>query len=150
MITVLFCYSVSVRVFFSVSLSMRVRAVVRCAWSGWVSAGGQRQRKEVFPLCFSCFFRALRRGVFRSLMTDVCRYGSSCWRPLCPYVHACGCTCARKWAGLWASLAAVEDEESFQNRTAELVRTSERAQNRKMEQAAGTVALVPHKHGGCR
>ena len=29
-----------------------------------------------------------------------CRYGGSCWLPLCPYVHASGRTRARKWAEL--------------------------------------------------
>ena len=52
-------------------------------------------------------------------MTDVCRYGSSCWRLLCPYVHTSGRTRARIWAELWAWLAAVEDEERVQNRAAE-------------------------------
>ena len=39
-----------------------------------------------------------------------CRYGGSCWRPLCPYVHASGRTRARKWAELWAWIAANEGE----------------------------------------
>ena len=39
-----------------------------------------------------------------------CRYGGSCWRPLCPYVHASSRTRARKWAELWAWIAANEGE----------------------------------------
>ena len=39
-----------------------------------------------------------------------CRYGGSCWRPLCLYVRASGRTRARKWAELWAWIAAKEDE----------------------------------------
>ena len=39
-----------------------------------------------------------------------CRYGGSCWRPLCPYVHASSRTRARKWAELRARIAANEGE----------------------------------------
>ena len=46
-----------------------------------------------------------------------CRYGSSCWRPLCPYVHASGRTRARKWAELWAWIAAREDEADLSDST---------------------------------
>ena len=45
-----------------------------------------------------------------------CRYGGSCWRPLCPSVHASGRTRARKWAELWAWIAANEDEEPVHRR----------------------------------
>ena len=33
---------------------------------------------------------------------DACRYGSGCWRPLCPYGHSGGR--AARWAALWALL----------------------------------------------
>ena len=39
-----------------------------------------------------------------------CRFGGSCWRPLSPYVHASSRTRARKWAELWAWIAANEGE----------------------------------------
>ena len=39
-----------------------------------------------------------------------CRFAGSCWRPLCPYVHASSRTRARKWADLWAWIAANEGE----------------------------------------
>ena len=48
-----------------------------------------------------------------------CRYGSSCWLPLCPNVPACGRARARMWAEMWALLAAVEDEEPVQAEAAE-------------------------------
>ena len=49
-----------------------------------------------------------------------CRYGGSCWRPLCPYVHASGRTRARKWAEFWAWIAAYEDEEPVHSWTADV------------------------------
>ena len=39
-----------------------------------------------------------------------CRFGGSCWRPLCPYVHASSRTRVRKLAELWAWIAANEGE----------------------------------------
>ena len=46
-----------------------------------------------------------------------CRYGGSCWRPLCPDVHASGRTRSRKWAELWAWIAAKEDEADLLDST---------------------------------
>ena len=46
-----------------------------------------------------------------------CRYGGSCWRPLCPHVHASCRTRARKWAELWAWIAAKEDEADLLDST---------------------------------
>ena len=39
-----------------------------------------------------------------------CRFAGSCWRPLCPYVHASSRTRERKWTELWAWIAANEGE----------------------------------------
>ena len=48
---------------------------------------------------------------------DLCRFGTRCWRPLCPYGHACSGKRAREWAETWAFLAtqeeADEDEEQI-------------------------------------
>ena len=46
-----------------------------------------------------------------------CRHGGSCWRPLCPYVHASSRTRARKWAEFWAWIAAKEDEADLLDST---------------------------------
>ena len=35
---------------------------------------------------------------------ETCRLGTVCWRPLCPYVHVCGCKRARRQADSWAIL----------------------------------------------
>ena len=43
---------------------------------------------------------------------DQCRYGSSCWRPLCPYVHAS--RRARRWAELWTLFASQEEEDDLE------------------------------------
>ena len=45
------------------------------------------------------------------LMTDPCRFGAACWRPLCPFVHACSRTRARWWAELWSLLACQKEYE---------------------------------------
>ena len=41
---------------------------------------------------------------------DVSRFGTACWRPLCPYAQSCGRTRARTWADMWLFLA-MEDRE---------------------------------------
>ena len=38
-----------------------------------------------------------------------CRFGSGCWRPLCPHRHS-GPSWAARWAGVWSTLAALETE----------------------------------------
>ena len=38
-----------------------------------------------------------------------------CWRPLCPYILACGCKRAREWAETWAFLATQEETSEEQN-----------------------------------
>ena len=43
---------------------------------------------------------------------DPCWYGNCCWRPLCSYVHVCGCKRARWWAELWTWLASVEEADA--------------------------------------
>ena len=39
------------------------------------------------------------------------RFGTMCCRPLCPYVHACSRTRARKWTETWRFLSKMEEEE---------------------------------------
>ena len=56
-------------------------------------------------------------GEVFDMRVNGCRYGGSCWRPLCPYVHASGRTRARKWAELWAWIAAKEDEADLSDST---------------------------------
>ena len=44
---------------------------------------------------------------------ELCRFGTMCWRALCPYVHACSRTRARKCAETWRLLSEMEEEESL-------------------------------------
>ena len=72
-----------------------------------------RERERLFGTAveqsgLSNFTQILSRVVFSSLM-DPCRYGAACWRPLCPYVHVCSRTRARRWTELWSFLALQEE-----------------------------------------
>ena len=46
-------------------------------------------------------------------LMELCRFGTMCWRALCPYVHACSRTRARKCAETWRLLSEMEEEESL-------------------------------------
>ena len=48
------------------------------------------------------------------MSVDPCRFGMMCWRPLCPFGHAC------TWAATWAFFAAQKDEEDGED-TVDLV-----------------------------
>ena len=44
---------------------------------------------------------------------EPCRFGTGCWRPLCPYGHS-GRSRAARWAALWTLLASQEAEDDLE------------------------------------
>ena len=78
---------------------------------------------------------------------DRCRYGSSCWRPVCPYVHAG--RRARGWAELWTLLASQEDADDGGNAADAVHRQCCDAGDQPDDQARRDSADTVHRQSYC-
>ena len=69
------------------------------------------------------------------LSLERCRFGSACWRPLCPYVHAH--QRARRWAELWNLLADQEEDAPVM----QIIPQQSITEKKAVEQAEQTVDI---------